>query len=78
MKYVIVVEKSKTGFGAYAPDLPGCVATARSRAKVISLMREAIEFHIQGMREDGIPVPKPMAQAVMVPMPKVKRVRKAA
>jgi predicted RNase H-like HicB family nuclease len=62
MKYAVVVEKSKTGFAAYVPDLPGCIATARTRPQVLSRIREAIEFHLDGMREDELPVPKPSAR----------------
>ena len=58
-KYLIVVEKTRTGFSAYSPDLDGCVATGATRKQVERAMREAIEFHLEGLREDGIPVPKP-------------------
>lgn len=78
MKYVVVVEKSKTGFGAYVPDLPGCVATARTRARVLSLIRQAIAMHIDGLVEDGIAVPKPSAAATTVALPVVRKRRKAA
>jgi predicted RNase H-like HicB family nuclease len=50
MKYAVVVEKSKTGFAAYVPDLPGCVATARTRPLVLARIRDAIEFHIEGLK----------------------------
>ena len=56
-KYLIVIEKSNTGYGAYAPDLPGCVAAAATREETRKLMEEAIEFHLEGMREDGLPIP---------------------
>ena len=59
MRYAIVIEKSETGYGAYVPDLPGCVAVGRTKSETTRLIREAIEFHLQGMREDGIPVPTP-------------------
>lgn len=58
MKYAVVVERSPTGFAAYVPDLPGCVAAGRTRAEVERLIREAIQFHLEGMREDGEPIPE--------------------
>lgn len=63
MRYVVVIEKCKTGFGAYVPDLPGCVATARTRAAALRLIREAVELHLAGLREDGLRIPKPSAQS---------------
>ncbi len=66
MKYTIVIEKAPGNFAAYAPDLPGCVATAETRAEVIQLMREGIAFHLEGLREDGEPVPRPQATAAEV------------
>jgi predicted RNase H-like HicB family nuclease len=59
MKYVVVIEKGPTSFGAYVPDLPGCVAVGETMEEVEQLIQEAIEFHIEGMREDGVPVPEP-------------------
>jgi predicted RNase H-like HicB family nuclease len=59
MKYAVVIEKSETGFGAYVPDLPGCVAVGETLAETERLIREAVEFHLEGLREDGIPVPEP-------------------
>lgn len=53
MHYAIVIEKSPTGYGAYVPDLPGCVAVAETEAEVRDLIREAIEFHLEGLRDDG-------------------------
>ena len=57
MDYLAIVEKGQKSFGAYVPDLPGCVAAAETREEVVALIREAIEFHIEGLREDGLPVP---------------------
>jgi len=59
MKYTVVIEKGSESFGAYVPDLPGCIAAGQSREEVIKLIQEAIEFHIQGMKEDGLPIPVP-------------------
>jgi predicted RNase H-like HicB family nuclease len=59
MKYAVVVERSPSGFAAYVPDLPGCVAAGGTRAEVERLIREAIQFHLEGMREDDQPIPEP-------------------
>jgi predicted RNase H-like HicB family nuclease len=66
MKYLVVVEKSESGFGAYVPDLPGCVAAAESHDEVVRLIREAMEFHIEELRESGEPVPVPSSQSELV------------
>ncbi len=66
MKYLVIVEKSANGFGAYVPDLPGCVAAAKSRDDVVALIQEAIEFHIDGLKKSGDPVPKPKSQSELV------------
>jgi len=66
MKYLVIVEKSDNGFGAYVPDLPGCVAAAGSRDEVITLIQEAIEFHIEGLKQSGDPVPLPKSQSELV------------
>src|SRR4030067_1023544 len=59
MRYLVVVEKGATSFGAYVPDLPGCVAAGETRDEVLALIREAIEFHIEGLKQDGQPIPPP-------------------
>lgn len=61
MRYLVVYEKSPTGWGAYAPDLPGLGVAGNTVDEVKGLMREAIEFHLEGMREHGDPVPTPSA-----------------
>lgn len=66
MRYAIVVEKNPTSYGAYVPDLPGCVAAAETRGEVLELIREAIEFHLEAMREDGLSVPEPSSSAEYV------------
>ena len=63
MRYAIVVEKGPASYGAHVPDLPGCVAAADTREEVLHLIREAIEFHIEEMREEGLPVPEPLSSA---------------
>lgn len=57
-KYLIIFEKSKTGFSAYSPDLPGCVASGKTKVETEKLMKEAIEFHLEGMIEEGMEIPK--------------------
>lgn len=66
MRYAVVIETSETGYGAYVPDLPGCVAVGETFAEIERLIREAVEFHLEGLREDGIPVPKPSTVAQYV------------
>ena len=59
MKYAVVIEKAESNYSAYVPDLPGCVATGETILEVERQIREAIEVHLEGLREDGLPVPKP-------------------
>ncbi len=59
MRYVVVYERTRRNYAAYVPDLPGCVATGRTRAEVERRIREAIRFHIDGLRDDDQPVPEP-------------------
>lgn len=66
MDYVVIIEKGDNSFGAYVPDLPGCVAVGESREEVMNLIREAIEFHVGGLREDGRPVPPPASSIELV------------
>jgi predicted RNase H-like HicB family nuclease len=66
MRYLVVVEKGSTSFGAYVPDLPGCVAAGETREEVLVLIREAIEFHIDGLKQDGQPVPPPSSTGEIV------------
>lgn len=65
-RYLIVIEETETGFSAYSPDVPGCVSTGRSREEVERAMRDAIAFHLDGLREDGQPIPKPSSSAAYV------------
>lgn len=66
MRYAIVIEKSESNFSAYVPDLPGCIATGVTVAEVQFEIREAIAFHLEGMREDGMPPPIPQSQVEYV------------
>jgi len=62
MRYAIVIEKADGNYSAYVPDLPGCVATGATVAEIVSQIREAIMLHVEGMREDGEPIPPPSSQ----------------
>lgn len=66
MRYAIVIEKTATGYSAFAPDLPGCIATGGTVKDVEGEMRDAIRFHIDGLREDGLAVPPPTSIAEYV------------
>jgi len=66
MRYLVVVEKGPTSYGAYVPDLPGCVAAGDTKDEVLALIREAIEFHLEGMTQDGEPIPPPASTSELV------------
>ena len=66
MEYLVVIERGPSSFGAYVPDLPGCVAVGETRQEVEALIREAIEFHIEGLREEGQPLPEPSSTSQVV------------
>jgi len=66
MRWVVVIEKAENNYSAYVPDLPGCVATGGTLEETRRHMREAIEFHLEGMREDGEPIPPPTTVAEVV------------
>jgi len=68
-KFLIVIEKSKDGFGAYSPDLPGCVAVGATREEVEEKMYEAINFHLEGLKEDGISLPESESYAEYMILP---------
>lgn len=65
-EYLIVIEKADGNFAAYSPDLPGCVATGATREEVEANMREAVRFHLDGLREEGLPIPEPTASVSRV------------
>ena len=65
-RYMVVVERGATSWGAHVPDLPGCVAVGETREEVLRLVREAIEFHIDGLKQDGLPVPTPSSEGEFV------------
>ncbi len=66
MKYAVVVEKATNNYSAYVPDLPGCVATGKTREEVSHDIREAVAFHLDGLREDGTPIPEPQTSTEFV------------
>jgi predicted RNase H-like HicB family nuclease len=66
MRYAIVVEKAGKNYSAYVPDLPGCIATGKSPEETERLIREAMELHLHGLREDGLPIPQPSSRVEYV------------
>ena len=66
MKYLIVIEPTDTGYSAYSPDLPGCVSTGATHEEVESNMHEAIEFHLEGLRQEGYEVPEPNTSSAYI------------
>jgi predicted RNase H-like HicB family nuclease len=68
-KYLVIVEETETGYSAFSPDLPGCVATGKTREAVEQTMRDAIEFHLEGMKEDGEHIPAPHSYSTYCEVP---------
>ena len=68
-EYAVIIERGENSYGAYVPDLPGCVAVAESEAEVRQLIREAIELHVKAMLDDGDPVPEPATKVEYVALP---------
>lgn len=66
MRYLIVIEKGETSWGAHVPDLPGCIAVGETREEVMALIKEAINFHIEGLREHGESIPAPSSESEFV------------
>jgi predicted RNase H-like HicB family nuclease len=66
MKYAVVIETGPDNLSAYVPDLPGCIATGRTEAEVLRVMAEAIALHLEGLRQDGLPIPEPMTRLAYV------------
>ncbi|MBF6595821.1 MAG: type II toxin-antitoxin system HicB family antitoxin [Thermaceae bacterium] len=66
MRYAVVIEKAESNYAAYVPDLPGCVVAGETMWEVEELIREAIEFHLEGLKEDGLPIPTPSSQVEYV------------
>jgi predicted RNase H-like HicB family nuclease len=68
-RYLIIVERTDTGYSSYSPDLPGCVSTGKTREETEENMREAIEFHVDGLRGEGYPIPEPQASSSYIELP---------
>jgi predicted RNase H-like HicB family nuclease len=66
MKYMVVIEEGPANWGAYVPDLPGCIAAGESREEVLQLIQEAIEFHLEGLKEEGASLPSPHSSSELV------------
>ena len=66
MKYLIVVEKTETGFSAYSPDISGCVATGATEEETEANMKEAIAFHVEGLKQEGFPIPQPSTKSTYI------------
>lgn len=69
VRYAIVIERAKNNFAAYVPDLPGCVATGQTQEETEQRIREAIELHLRGLRQDGLRIPEPLSHAEYVEVP---------
>ena len=63
MKYAVIIEKAENNYSAYAPDIPGCIAVGDTLEETKQMIQEAIEFHLEGMREEGLPIPEPTTHA---------------
>ena len=61
-EYLVIYEPAESNWAAYAPDVPGCIATGKTRAEVERTFREAIVFHLEGLRQEGLPIPEPSAE----------------
>ena len=66
MRYLVIVEKGATSYGAHVPDLPGCIAAGKTKEEVLSLIREAIEFHLEDLKQEGHPIPSPASTGELV------------
>lgn len=66
MRYTVVIEKEKNNYGAYVPDLPGCVAVGKTREEVLKLIKEAIELHLESMRDEGLNIPEPTTTSELI------------
>jgi len=66
IRYMVVIERGETSWGAHVPDLPGCIAVGETRDEVLRLIREAIGFHIEGLKQEGLPIPVPSSEGELV------------
>jgi predicted RNase H-like HicB family nuclease len=76
MKYLVVIEKGPASFGAFVPDLPGCVAAAKTRREVMHLIREAIQLHVEDMKNRGYPIREPAAAEELADSLRLRRIRR--
>lgn len=66
MKYLVVIEQGSSSFGAHVPDLPGCIAVGETREEALKLIRESIEFHLEGLKQEGVSIPPPASTSEIV------------
>ena len=66
MEYLVIIEKTDKNYSAYLPDIPGCIATGDTKEDVLNKLKKALVMHVEGLREDGLSIPEPMAQSVYV------------
>lgn len=66
MRYMVIIEQGETSFGAYVPDLPGCIAAGETEQEALELIQEAIEFHLEGLKDDGSKIPLPHSYSKFV------------
>jgi predicted RNase H-like HicB family nuclease len=66
MRYMVIVEKGESSYGAFVPDLPGCIAVAETEQEVITLIQEAIQFHLEDLQLEGLPIPQPVSKSTFV------------
>ena len=66
MQYLVIIEKGESSWGAHVPDLPGCIAVAETREEVVELIKAAIDFHLEGLREHGEPIPVPSSESEFI------------
>ena len=66
MRYLVIVEKGPSSYGAHVPDLPGCIAAGKTKEEVLALIREAIEFHLEDLKQEGRPIPSPASTSELV------------
>ena len=66
MQFTVIIEKGTTSYGAYVPDLPGCVAVGETHDEAVELIQEAIEFHLEGMKAEGLTIPEPVSSSELV------------
>ncbi len=66
LRYTVVLEKGETSWGAHVPDLPGCIAVGETRDEALALIRETVDFHVAGLREQGLPVPPPVSESEVI------------